>query len=356
MSPTLIIRDWSDGYIALKARAEELRGSMELSPGTTERERWPRTTGADAIAIAAFVAPNLYAVRGFETTGLARRWAACLADLELHALPRLGETYPENRAFWRCLGSAVIYLWSVEAPLAPQAQWSALLRELGELAAYRNIGPTGAVPFGPFAGVKTFDDLYIAQYKHLRDERGAIHMEPEAGMGGGTFPVPRATNADVIALADYWSKQLGRVKKVMGHDSVVKRWNDSLADVSRLARAADPAAVYPKNNAFWRVLKTTAIQIAVADEAPTKWDRALDSLKTSVRHLPENLAAGAEVVASKVAGGAGDIAHGAGSIVNRVARGAFSRMGTPLLVAGGVVGALYLMRRRGRAKTKRSAE
>ena len=65
---------------------------------------------------------------------------------------------------------------------------------------------------------------------------------------------------------------------------------------------------------------------------------ALDSLKTSVTNLPENLAKGAEVVASKVAGVASDVAEGAGKIVNQGAKGLFSGIGTPLLVAGGLVG------------------
>lgn len=355
MSHTFIIRDWSDGFIALKARAAELRGFIEQAPGTTDRERWPRTTGADAVAIAAFVAPHLYSVRGFDGTGLARRWAACLADLERYALPFLDEPYSENRAFWRCLGSAIIYLWSVEAPLAPQAEWSALLREFGELA-IRNVGPKGAVPFGPFSDVHTFDDLYIAQYRHVRDLRGADHMGPEAGMGGGTFPIPRSTNADVIALADYWTAQLGGVKRVMGHDGAVKRWTEAIADVGNLARGGAADAVYPKNNAFWRALRATAIHVAVADEAPSQLDLAREALKESVKNLPENLATGAGYVASKVAGGAGDIAEGAGKVVHRAARGAFSGLGAPLIVAGGIVGAALLLRRRDRAKAKASAE
>jgi len=342
----IIIRDWSDGYVALKRRAEALRGSIELNPGTADWERWPRTNGAEVLAIAAFVEPHLNAVRGFTKTGLARRWNACLVDLELYAMPRLGETYSENREFWRCLAAAIVYLASVEAPLAAQARWTALLGAFGALAGFRNIGPRGATPFKQFDGVQSFDDLYIAQYKYLRDLRGTEVLVPEAGMSGTIFPVPRSTNADVVALADYWTKQLASVKKVMGHDGVVKRWTEALADVHQLARGQDPSAVYPKNNGFWRVLKSTAIQVAVADEALSKWDMALDSLKTSVQNLPENLAKGTEVVAIKVAGVASDVAEGAGRIVNQGAKGILAGVGTPLLVVGGLVGAFLLLRRR----------
>ena len=139
MSKTLpIIRDWSDGYVALKTRAEQLRGSIELNPDTPDWERWPRTTGADVVAIAAFIDSHLRAQRSFAKSGLARRWNACLTDLELYAIPRLGESYSENRAYWRCLAAAFVYLSSVEAPLAAQARWTTLLAAFGELAEYRN--------------------------------------------------------------------------------------------------------------------------------------------------------------------------------------------------------------------------
>src|SRR5690606_17157759 len=97
-----IIRSWPDGYIALRSRAEYLRGTIELNPGTTEAERWPRTTGADVIAIAAFLDPHTR-TRTFQRSGLARRWNAAMRDLELYALPEMGQTYSENRSFWRVL-------------------------------------------------------------------------------------------------------------------------------------------------------------------------------------------------------------------------------------------------------------
>ena len=340
-----IIRSWADGYIALRSRAEYLRGTIELNPGTTEAERWPRTTGGDAIAIAAFLDPHMR-TRTVQRSGLARRWIAAMRDLELYALAEMGQTYSENRSFWRVLAAAIAHLASIEAPLPSQAQWTALLIPYGQLAEYRNVGPKGATPFKQFDGVKTFDDLYIAQYKYLRDLRGADNLDPEPGMGGTNFPVPRSTVGDVVALTSYWSKQLDGVKKIMGHDGVVTRWNATLAEVQQHAIGKDPRGVYPKNNGFWRALKNTAIHVAVADEAPSKWDMAVDSLKTSVKNLPDNLAKGAEVVASKVASVAGDVAEGAGKIVNQGAKGLFSGIGTPILVAGGLVGAFLLLRRR----------
>ena len=340
-----IIRSWADGYAALRARTESLRGSIELNPGTTEAERWPRTTGGDVIAIAAFFAPHLRS-RRFQRSALTRRWSAAMRDLELYAVHDMNSTYSENRSFWRVLAAIVAYLASIEAPLPSQAQWNGTLLNLGSLVEYRNIGPKGATPFKQFPNVKTFDDLYIAQYKYLRDLRGADELDPEPGMGGTRFPIPRSTVGDVVALTSYWSKQLDAVKKIMGHDGTVNRWNATLAEIQQHAIGKDPNAVYTKNNAFWRSLKNTAIHVAVADEAPSKWDMAIDSLQDSVKQLPDNLAKGAEVVASKVASVAGDVAEGAGKIVNQGAKGLFSGIGTPILVAGGLVGAFLLLRRR----------
>ena len=63
------IHSWIDGYTALRARAYEMRGAIELDSGP----RWPRTTGEDVIAIAAIfdaaiprdVLPSLPAAANF---------------------------------------------------------------------------------------------------------------------------------------------------------------------------------------------------------------------------------------------------------------------------------------------------
>ena len=59
--------------------------------------------------------------------------------------------------------------------------------------------------------------------------------------------IPRSTNADVVALAVYWTRQLDSVKKVFGHEGVAQRSKLALADVDALARKSAPSAIYPKN-------------------------------------------------------------------------------------------------------------
>ncbi len=343
------ISNWNDAYVALKHRAEDARGFIEINPDTPDRERWPRTTGADVVAIAALVDPHVRALRSMHgTLAVQRRWDACRADIARHALVAPGNTYPENRELWRCLAAAFVLLASIDAPLPDAAMWAVLLDELGHVLAIRNVGPKGDGPFKHFDNVKTFDDLYTAQSKFLRETRGFDEIAAEAGMSGLKKKIPRTTNADVIALADYWNKQLGDVKKVMGHDGVVARWKAAFADVDQIARTRASGDLYPKNNGFWRTLQSTAIHIAVADEAPTKWDMALDSLKDSVKNLPDNLTAGAKKVASGIADVSSEVAQGVGKIANKAGQGLFSGMGVPLLIGGGLLGVFLISRARGR--------
>ena len=345
------ITTWLRAFFALQASAMESRGFIEIDAGTDDAVRWPRTTGHDVIAIAAVFDPYVRELPlRYGGHGLARRWRAIVDDLERHALDNPRAEYAENRAFWRALPAVCVFLHSEGVPLPPTEVWDALRAVVFDETELRNVGPKGDGPFKHFPNVKTFDDLYIEQYKYLRDSRGSDELAPEPGMGGTKYKIPRTTNADVIALADYWSKQFADAKEVFGHAGAMQRWKRAVADVDQLARKGDPNALYPKNNAFWRDLKSTAIHIAVADEAPTKWDMAKDAIKDSIKNLPENIKSGAEKAATAVAGAAGDIAQGVGKIANEAGKGLFSGFGTPLLIGGGLLGLFLISRNRASAE------
>lgn len=338
------ITTWLRAFFALQASAMESRGFVEIDIGDDNVLRWPRTSGHDVIAIAAVLDPYLRETSlRFGGHGIARRWRAIVDDLERIALADPREEYAENRAFWYALPAVCVYLHSEGAPMPSPEVWDALRALLADATALRNVGKDS--PFKPF-DVKTWDDLYIEQYKFLRDSRGSDELAPEPGMGGTRYKIPRTTNADVIALADYWSKKFADVKEVFGHKGAMERWKKTLVDVDSIARKGDPNALYPKNNGFWRDLKSTAIHIAVADEAPTKWDMAKDAIKDSIKNLPENIKSGAEKAATAVAGAAGDIAHGVGKIANEAGKGLFSGFGTPLLIGGGLLGLFLISRNR----------
>lgn len=348
------LNSWIRAFHAVYQAASASRGSIELNFGADDAARWPRTIGADVIAIAAVFDPALRtAPVGFGGHALEHRWSAAMDDIERFALREPLEPYRENRSFWNTLSAVCVYLNAEGAPLPGRAIWSALLAQLADQLEPRNAGPSGDGPFKQFDGIKTFDDLFVAQLKHLRESRGSDDRDPEPGMTGGQKPIPRSTNGDVVLLADYWTKQLARVRRVMGADGVDQRWKAALVDVDGIARKGDPNAVYPKNNAFWRILQQTAIHVAVADEAPSQTDLMLDALKDSLISLPANIKAGAQAIASGAADIAGSVAHGVGRVAHDAGSGLFGGFGAPLLIGAGLVG-LFLITRGDRHESAES--
>lgn len=204
----------------------------------------------------------------------------------------------------------------------------------------------GAKDDGPFAHFdeKTYDDLWRAQRDFLAQKRGFDQPDPPPGMGLRGLKIPRTTNADVLQLAAYWGNELAKAKQVMGYQGAVEKWRAVMVDIDRYAKTGKPDDVYPKNNELWHVLSDVSIQIAIGDEAPSKFDMAVDSLKYSVTHLPETLSHAASKGVDLVA----SAAHAAGHVVNEAGKGLFGGLGTPLLIGGGLLGVYLLTRSRDR--------
>lgn len=345
------ITTWLRASFALRQCALDGRGAIEIPNGDDEPIRWPRTTGADVIAIASVLDQSLreHPLR-FGGNGIGQRWRVCADDLERLALLAPNNEYAENREFWNTVPAVCVYLHCEGAPLPPQEIWDALCAQLAE-PVLRNVGPKGDGPFKHF-DVKTFDELFVEQFKYLRTLRGADKLKPDPGTSGPEKIIPRSTNADVIALADYWTPQLMNVKRVMGVDAVIAQWRAAVHDVDAVARKAPADAVYAKNNAFWRALQKTAIHTAVADEAKTSTELAVEAIKDSVKNLPENLAAGAKAIGNTAAQVAGDLAHDVGNIANKAGAGLFAGLGLPLLIGGGALVGLVLLARSGHHKTE----
>jgi hypothetical protein len=341
------INTWLRLYAAFRARASESRGFVKLHD-TTDGEHWPCTSGYDAIAIGAVIDPYLRKPRGFGGNAIARRWCAVTDDIARHALLAPAAVFAENAALWRSLAAACVHLHGEGAPLPPSNVLDAMLALLAAPTELRNVGPKGDTPFKHFDNVRTFDELYVAQWKYLNDLRGFDELDPEPGMGGTTAKTPRSTNADVIALAEYWSKQLADAKEIVGHKSVEDRWRAARADIDAIARKGEPAEGYPKNNGFWRALKNTAIHVATADEAPSTWGMAMDAIKESITALPERITTGATKAADALGDATAEVAHGAGKVVS----GLFSGLGltTPLVIGAGLVGLYVITRNRGAAE------
>jgi hypothetical protein len=309
---------------------------------------YPRTTGGDAITIAAVLDPIVRAepIGRVGATTL-DAWLATLDDLARDALVSPVRDYVHNDPYWHALADVCIELDAAGAPLPPRTLWDALIDQLAGPIDLRNVGPKDDGPFQHFDGVRTFEDLYLAQHKYLGELRGSDKLEPPPGGAGGKRIIPRTTNRDVIQLADYWSKQLKQIRRVFGHEAVENRWNNTVAQVNFLARSGNPDAVYPNNNAFWRALQNTAFHISAADELPTDTQLFMDALNESFHSLPQRLKAGAEAVASGAAKGAEVVANEAGKIVHAAGNGLFSGFGLPLLLGGGALVGLVLLSRRG---------
>jgi hypothetical protein len=340
------IRDWTDGFLCLKHHAEAARGAVESDLHVGDRQRWPRTTGADVICIAALIDPcvrSLLSSGRFGTATVAQRWGACLDDLERFALPNPAAEYLDNRRFWDDLLTIAVHLSSAFEQLPTQEEWEQVLASLRE--PLRN-GVPKDVPFGPFSNVFDYGDLFAAQKKHLMERRGVELRAPEPGMTGGEKSIPRTTYQDVLSLRDFWDRALDSAKEVLGHASVVEQWRAASADVDALGKAtSDRTTLYPKNNAFWRALSRVAVQVTVAEEAPSTARRVLDSAKVGILGAPATVYNTVKTVATGTAEAAGEVATSVAGGINKVFRGLFSGAG-PYVLGGGLLGGYLLLRSR----------
>ena len=129
----IAITSWLRAFFALQECAMDSRGFVQIPNGDDEPLRWPRTTGADVLAIATVLDPFIrqQPLRFGGGHGVARRWRACADDLERLASGASQSEYPENRAFWHALPAMCVYLHSQRSPLPPPATWRALREALG---------------------------------------------------------------------------------------------------------------------------------------------------------------------------------------------------------------------------------
>jgi lysozyme family protein len=352
MQTSFLIRDWGDGYVALKHRAEDVRGRVDftLTPtGDLEDaahwQHWPRTTGADALVIAAFPDPHVQrlALRHDDSAAAEQRWRRCLDELAHWALAHPDGEYVDNRRFWSCVVTVCVQLSSSFAPLPAQAEWDAVLAAIGD--DLRN-GVPPQVPFGPFQGVTGYLDLYLAQLQHLAKVRGMDRRAPEPGMTGGVRVIPRTTLADVKQLVAFWSVQLNAVKKIIEHESVAQKWNAAVADLEALSKRANPDAIYVNNHALWRALAKVATQVEVADRAPSTGARIFDSIQYGVTQVPATLGNSAKAVASGAVAAVGEAASGVAQLAGSAFKGLLSGLGAPAVLGGGLLGAWLLLRAR----------
>jgi hypothetical protein len=292
----MLNQPWEDAFQELWNHAAHHRGMREAKadlPGHMLSEslrQWPRTCGADVISIASIIDAVLRTVPlasgGY---GAERAWRRCARELESAALGEPGREYRHNRKFWSALAQAIAYLASVDAPV-PESMWGALLAEVAAPPPeHRN---TAVVDEKLHLAAFNYDELWQAQKAVLAKLRGADVREPSPKVMGSRMTVPRTTNADIVQLATYWTSALAKVeikRRQMGPhgpealhqaglDGEIRRWRAALADVDIYATTGDPAAIYVKNEAFWRASASLSVTISVIDEAPPPFEMLLDTI------------------------------------------------------------------------------
>lgn len=318
---------WTEIYTRLFRQAVAHRGLVIANPDTADAHRWPHTHTLDAAALLAFFDRAVARVRP-HAAAVWQHWEACVEEVATTLATAPAHTaFPGNRALWRCLATTALLLDQHQLAVPAAAQVAALLRALRTpwpQTPPRN-APRGTPPFAR-AGLAAFEEVWLAQFQHVRAQRG-FDTAP------GNRILPRATNADVATLAAYWTQQLAAVKPVMGRAAILERWAALQRHIATATQGQPPTATFTRLADFWRTSQDVAVHVAVADEAPTQGDLALAALKTSVGQLPQTLAHTASVVADGVTAGAGAVADKLGTFLRR-----------PLLLGGGALG-LYLVLR-----------
>jgi hypothetical protein len=276
---------WEGAFQQLWNHAAHHRGLREHVTDTPDHvladhlQQWPRTCGADVLAIASIIDAVLRtATLASGAYGVERTWRRCARELASTALGEPGLEYRHNREFWSAVASAVAYLASVDAEV-PDSMWRALLAEVAAPPPPRR--NTVVVDEKLHLAAFSYDEMWQAQKAKLAKLRGADVRDPGPNVMGARMTIPRTTNADILQLATYWTSAIAQVETKRwqmgrhGPDALhqaglpgeILRWRRALDDVDTYAKS-DPAALYPKNEAFWRASASVSITVAVIDEAP----------------------------------------------------------------------------------------
>jgi hypothetical protein len=258
-------RSWFDVYQTLCTKADAARGMRTLTLTDTPTVSFPSTTAQDAYAIALVFDQ---AVHDHASEAFAERW-----ELEMELLAREVDNtadaaiYVGNRSLWELLAAAATELDDVRAALPSHTLMEDAIHALATprppAAEPRNAAMTVAVFSAP-----TWRAMALRQLEFFRRLRGVDRSAPLVPS------VPRTGNADVLALAEYWTEQLmhiGRSAHDTYHRLVCSCWREVLDRVMCHAQLASPLGTYAHNEEFWTALILLATQSDTCDEHPSPW-------------------------------------------------------------------------------------
>ncbi len=269
----------------------------------------PRTCNADVLELARYWTEQLtrIGVHARETHArmLYARWPEVVENVSRYAKrgnPRA--PYLLNLEFW----TALVMLAQCDAAELVPAPWAFQPPPIGRGPLRRNAGAEGTDHI-VFPEAKTWDDAARMQKTEFSKLRGEDVYPVTAGQAGAHVThIPRTTISDVRQVADYWALAIARAGVDKSDHSKIKLWDDALAQVMRIPSDADPNSVYQFNREFWTAVMNISVQVAVHDEAPSRFTLALESLGQGFKKLPDTLStvwdavqdAGKKVIANAI--------------------------------------------------------
>lgn len=351
---------WNDVYHQLWLEAAQSRGtvtSLGELPGVrySTLPEWPRTTGADAIAIASLVDPILSETPlrpgGY---GITRLWQTAVIEIESDAFSRPAAEYAHNRALWSTLLAVAAHLHVMGAPVPDDTAWEALLAVLwSPVDAYRN----ATTPRPRTLTAPTYERMWATLRAELAKVRG-FDLRDLPDEPTDTIEVPRTTNAEVIELAAYWSRALvelqvkvmtGAVASPPSFEELQLEWQAVTADVDWLATKGRPDRVYVRNHDLWRAMRALAAAFGEIDDPPADYELVEPSAPTRAPASAPSAAAApsakATDLSSRLADAADTVAKAIGNIAHDAGAGLVAKVGKPLLIGGALAAGLILLLR-----------
>lgn len=354
MSPV----SWNDIYTDLWTQAAESRGTVTCTgelPGTTRYSslaEWPRTTGADVIAIASLVDPILNETPlrpgGY---GITRLWQTAVIELESLAFPNPATEYAHNRAFWSTLLAVAAHLSAMGTPVAPEEAWETVVTALWSPAnEQRNAGGLTTRTMT----AKSFTGMWSALQGELAALRGFDLRDDGLGR---IIEVPRTTHADVLQLERYWTRLLvqlqlrvltGAVPETDGFEDVQVAWQELSQRIEVDALGGESTRVHPENAAFWMVSRALATVLDRLEQHPPPY-AIVDKSTQTAGQSPSQTPPGERSYAGDLSGRIERLVDGALSAVSEVVHDAGNRVvatiGRPLLITGATVATLLFILR-----------
>ena len=261
------VPSWSDVHQKLRAKAEAARGTVTITSNGKTVSTYPHTTSSDALAIAPVFDS---AVNEYASETIVERWN-WEADLLSGEPEYSAEPYIGNRSFWLSVADAATELDRVHAPMPSPSLVDAALHELAierpePADELRNAAASVLVTV---FSEPSWEAMARRQLEFFRSIRGE-----DAGDNPFVLTVPTTCNADILALAHYWTQQIERIGARACdtyHRLVFSCWREVLYRVARDAKPAPVNDTYAHNNEFWSALLMLATQSDARLAPPTPW-------------------------------------------------------------------------------------